>query len=205
MCGYSAATSSLIRPIKRCWCRSYPDFFTCVAWNGWRLWCGSSPRNRANAGRAASSCCRAWSRSCSSKRCARHPLRTHPPGSCADFPMCVSRLLSGRCTLSSRVPGRCPSWPKRRRFRAPRSSNASREALEFRPWNICSLGAWRWPKIFFAASNSPSTRLPSASATAPPAPSAPPSVATSASPRPLRARELELALARIGGRRRYLT
>ena len=63
-CGCSAAGSSSIRRIRRCWCRCCRRWCTCAASSGSRSWCGSSARKQANGDQAATSCSRAWSRCC---------------------------------------------------------------------------------------------------------------------------------------------
>ena len=85
--GCSAAGSSSIRRIRRCWCRCCRRWCTCAAPSGSRCWCGSSARKRANGGQAATSCSRASWRCCSSKRCGRRRAKMPHRGYSAGWPM----------------------------------------------------------------------------------------------------------------------
>ncbi len=66
------------------------------------------------------------------------------------------------------------------RFRARRSSSASRAPWGYRPRNTCSLGAWRSPRICSANETYPSSRSRNVSATDRQVPSAQRSSATKA-------------------------
>ena len=98
--------------------------------------------DRANGDQAATSCSRASSRCCSSKRCGRLRAKMRLRVCCARWPMRDSRKRYGRCTAIPHARGRWPSSRRRPRFSARRSSIASRAPLACRRWNTCSPGAW---------------------------------------------------------------
>ena len=66
--------------MRDCWCRCCRHRCMCAVWNGFRLWCGSSPRKRANSGPAAISCSHALSRCCSIEALRLTQRSDAPPG-----------------------------------------------------------------------------------------------------------------------------
>ncbi len=90
----------------------------------------------------------------------------------ADPRLAASPPRCARCTRAPRTHGPWPSWRRKPRCRARRSSNASSAPWAWRRWNTCWPGAWPWPRTCCAAAAPAWPRSPNAPAIAPPAPSA---------------------------------